>query len=330
MKVLLTGATGFIGNHLVEAFKKDGKDIRCLVRKDSKIGHCKQLGVELVYGDLLNKASLKEAFIGVDIIYHLAGKVFAHNDQDFFDINVTGTKNLLEVSVLNNIKKFIYFSSIAAVGPNMNGKTLLNEVSHCRPITAYGRSKYSAERLIKEFSYKYKLSSIIIRPPMVYGPGAQNCRSSRLFQMIRRRNFFFIGDGRNIINTCYIDNLIHGILLLDAKKENFEVKIYCFADAEVLTLYDLVKMIAVEEGVKLSKIHVPILLAKYIAILSQGLSTLLNFTPLITVDTWKEVINNWNYDMTFTKKELGFIPKVKLIDGIKKTVLWYRSRANIL
>ena len=163
---------------------------------------------------------------------------------------------------------------------------------------------------------------------MVYGPGAIQCRSSKLFQMIRKRKFLFVGDGKNKINTCYIENLINGVLLLDEKGGNLINTIHFFSDAEVLTFNELVKIIAEEEGVKVTNVHTPILFAKLIALISQGLSKVFNLTPLITLDTVREIVNTWNYDMTFTRKELGYMPKVKLKDGVRKTVLWNQLKKN--
>jgi nucleoside-diphosphate-sugar epimerase len=327
MKTFITGATGFIGSHLVEALRRNHRDVRCLVRKNCDREHLKKLGVEFVFGDLLDKDSLKKAVQGVNVVYHLAGKVFARNAREFFAINVTGTKNLIEASLSNGIDKFVYFSSIAAVGPNINRNTLLSENSPCKPVTAYGRSKCEAEKLIKEFSDKfsdkYKLSTVIIRPPMVYGPGAVHCRSSKLFRMISKKRFAFIGNGENNINTCFIENLIQGILLLEQREGLQKNNIYFFGDEEIISFREFVKIIADEGGIRMPDIHLSVPVAKCIALISQEVSRLFRFTPSITLDTIQEVINDWNYDMTFTKRELGYMPKVKLIDGVKRTIAWY-------
>ena len=331
MKIFITGATGFIGSHLVKTLQeRNNCEIKCLVRKNSKTGNLQKCDAELFFGDLLDKNSLQEGVKDCKVIYHLAGKVFARKTEDFIDVNVTGTKNLLEAAVSAKIEKFIYFSSIAAVGPNRRKDVLLNENSPCRPITSYGKSKYEAEKLVHAFSKHYELSSIIIRPPMVYGPGATDCRSAKLFEMIRGKKFVFIGDGKNTLNTCYIENLIHGVLLLNEKGKSLGDKTYFFADAEVSTMQELVSLIAAKEKVKVNNIHMPIACAQYIAFLLQGLSKLFNFSPLITSDMVGELINSWHYDMTLGTRELGYVPKVQLHDGIERTVSWYRDRRGIV
>ena len=327
MKIFITGATGFIGSHLVKTLQeKNDCEIKCLVRKSSETETLQKCDVELFFGDLLDKDSLQEGVKDCHVIYHLAGKVFARKIEDFLDVNVTGTKNLLEAAASAKIEQFIYFSSIAAVGPNRKRDVLLNENSPCRPITSYGKSKYEAEKIVHAFSKNYELPSIIIRPPMVYGPGAIDCRSAKLFEMIREKKFVFVGNGKNKLNTCYIENLLHGVLLLNEKEKILGEKIYFFADAEISTMQELVNLIAAKEGVKVNNVNIPVTCAKSIAFFLQGLSELFNFSPLITLDMVGELINNWNYDMTLGTKELGYVPKVQLHDGIERTVSWYRSK----
>ena len=331
MKIFITGATGFIGSHLVKTLQeKNNCEIKCLVRKNSETETLQKCDVELFFGDLLDENSLKEGVQDCNVIYHLAGKVFAQKIEDFLDVNVTGTKNLLEAAVSAKIEKFIYFSSIAAVGPNRKLDVLLSEDSPCRPITSYGKSKYEAEKLVHAFSKNYELPSIIIRPPMVYGPGATDCRSAKLFKMIREKKFIFIGNGKNKLNTCYIENLIHGVLLLNEKKKILGEKIFFFADAEVSTMQELVNLIAAKEGVKVNNIHIPVICAKFLAMILQGLGKVLHFTPMINLEMVGELINSWNYDMTLGTRELGYVPKVQLHDGIGRTVSWYRCKRGIV
>lgn len=174
MKTLVTGATGFIGSHLVKALVEQGKDVRCLVRKTSDTQYLNELGVELFYGDLLYKESLQEVAKNVNIVYHLAGIVHSKKSSDYYKINTNGTQNLVEVFLSEKIERFVYLSSIAAVGPNREHGILLNEQSPCRPIDPYGRSKLGAEKLLMNFFKKYGFPIVIIRPPTVYGPSGRS------------------------------------------------------------------------------------------------------------------------------------------------------------
>lgn len=118
MKTLVTGASGFIGKHLVRTLVEQGRDVRCLVRETSNTQYLDDLGVELFYGDLLNTDSLKGIIKDVKIVYHLAGQIHSKYSRDFYKVNFDGTRNLVEECLPEKIERFVFLSSIAAVGPN--------------------------------------------------------------------------------------------------------------------------------------------------------------------------------------------------------------------
>jgi nucleoside-diphosphate-sugar epimerase len=207
LKTLVTGATGFIGTHLVKALVEEGRDVKCLVRKTSNTKFLEGLGVEFFYGDLRIKDSLKGIIKDVNIVYHLAGEIYSKRSRDFYRINLDGTKNLVEVGLSENIDKFIFLSSIAAVGPNREHDILLNEQSLCSPINPYGRSKLEAEKLLTKFFEKYEFPAIIIRAPIIYGPSKQSNIITKILHMIYKNRFLIMGDGKNLRSLCYIDNL---------------------------------------------------------------------------------------------------------------------------
>jgi len=283
MKTLITGATGFIGNHVLKALCEKNLDVRCLVRESSKVEQLKKKDVELAYGDLLNRDSLRNATRGIDTIYHLAGEVYSTKDTNYH-LNVIGTKNLIEACLADNIKKFVYLSSIAAVGPNTGRDVVWDEKSPCNPISPYGRSKYEAEKLLLQTFRANKFPVVIIRPPIVYGPGVSH--SSRVFMFVHLINkglYRAVGDGRNLISMCYVDNLVHGILLA-GQKSAMAGEIYFIADERPYAINEIAEAIAREEGVRLSSFHVPIWLAKIMAIVLSVPSLLFGFVPPLTLD----------------------------------------------
>lgn len=128
MKVLVTGATGFIGSHLVEALVQRGAQVRCLVRDKTKLGWVKDAPVEFVVGNCLEKNSLQQAVQDVDQVFHLAGAIMAVKEKTYFEVNGLGTENLVQACIENNprLKKFIYLSSQAAAGPCQSGEKKKN------------------------------------------------------------------------------------------------------------------------------------------------------------------------------------------------------------
>jgi len=321
-RTLVTGATGFIGKHLVKALVKEGREVRCLVRKKSNTKDMVKLGVELCYGDLLSKQSLEGAIDGVDFIHHIAGEVYSKRVTDYYNTNVVGTKNLIEVCYNKNIKKFMYLSSIAAVGQNANRDNLLNEKSPCNPMTPYGKSKFIAEKMVLESFYTNRIPVVIIRPPIVYGPG-QPYILTRFFRMIEKGDFKIIGDGNNLKSFCYIDNLIQGILLAENSEKSVG-KIYFISDNQIYTPKMIAQAIANEEGVAISQKHLPFLVSSFCGLLFLLLVKVFRVYS-ISLYSIKTMTVNFGCDISRSKEELGYNPSIDLEEGVKRTLHWCRE-----
>ena len=330
MKTLVTGATGFIGGHLVKALHERGRAIKCLVRNNSQTGFLKQLGVELIYGDMADKDSLKKALKETDIIYHAAGEVFALDAENYYTVNVAGVKNLLEACANGAVKKLIHFSSSSATGPNPVRDIPVNEDSPCCPITPYGKSKLDGEKLIREFSKHFNVPTVIIRPPLVYGPGvSQSSRVLMFLKLIHKGAFRIIGSGNNLVSLCNIDNLIHGLLLVEKESRSLG-ETYFLSDERPYTVNEIAETIAQEEGKQLPIPHMPFWVAN---ILSIGLSLpakLFGFTSPLTRNTVKELKNNWFVDIKKAQSELGYQPIVDFKYGVKKTVEWFLNEYLVI
>lgn len=324
MKTLITGATGFIGQHLVKNLVEQGRDIRCLVRKTSDAQYLKKLGVELFYGDLLNRDSLKNIVKGVNIVHHLAGEVYSPRSGNYFKINVEGTKNLVEACLPQNIERFIFLSSIQASGPNQAQGILLNEQSPCKPVTSYGKSKLEAEKVIYEKYKKRNFPAVIIRAPMVYGPGSLKCRSAALFQRINKGAFRLIGKKDHLISTCYIDNLIHGILLAEKNKKAIG-KTYFIADRKPHTLLEISNTIAQELMVKLPGGRLPVAVSYLITMILLIPNTIFNFSRLFSWDTMREITNDWACNISFIESEIDYRPSIDFNKGVRTTALWFKK-----
>lgn len=327
MKILVTGATGFIGRHLVRRLVKEERSVKCLVREKSSIKSLEKLGVELVYGDLLNKDSLKRV-VGdeeVSVVYHLASAVYARNNKEFYEVNVSGTRNLLRSCSQNGLKKFIYLSSLAVCGLSKK-ESLINETSPCNPFTPYGRSKLIAENLILDFYNGSNTSVIIIRAPVVYGPDGQADLLTDNFQKILGGRAYIISDGTNLRSLCYIDNLIEGLVLAERRVKS-KSNIYVIADGKVYTFIEIVNTIADIYNIKLHKFCLPSLVAS----ISRHI---LNLCTLLGFFSWKlyslATMNvDLGCDITCAKEELGYYPGITLQEGIKRTIQWYKEEGRL-
>jgi nucleoside-diphosphate-sugar epimerase len=310
MVILITGGTGRIGKHLVNALVNQGEKVRVLVRK----GMIENENVEVFYGDILNKESIKKAVDGVDVIYHLAAIVDYLAPKDLmFNVNVIGTKNLLEVS---KAKKFIYLSSTAAMGKKLK-EIPANENTPCHPSDFYGKTKLDAEKLVKESG------GTIIRSADVFGPGFRE-GYDYLIEGLESGNLPIIGDGKNFIQWIHINDLIQALIL--AKENGNSGEVYIVAGKEVKTFNECVELLTKYLQVEPPKKHVSKFLAKTKVNFNMLKAKVKKERPKVISEYVEKITANRSFDISKAKKELGFEPKVSYEDAAREMVEEYKSK----
>ena len=323
MKTLVTGASGFIGKHLVRTLLEQGRDVRCLVRKTSDTRYLEELGVELFYGDLLDKDSLKDIAKGVNIVYHLAGEIYSNRCKDFYRVNFDGTRNLVEVCRTEKLEKFVFLSSIAAVGPNRKRGILLNEQSPCKPLDPYGRSKLQAEQLLIQFLEKNVFPVVIIRAPTVYGPLGKSIILKKILDKIRTGHFITLGNGNNLRSMCYIDNLIQGLMAAE-RSSNSGGEVYFISDERAYTYNEIFQKIAEQFEATLKESHLPRWLGEICGFAFKLISiTGLYALPLYMA--WHMVLD-MACDIKKAKELLNYKPRIETKEGIERTVKYFMEK----
>lgn len=317
MDILVTGATGFIGSYLIKTLSMKKHKIRCLVRESSNIESLKKLDVELWFGDLNDKKTLKGVTRGVDIVFHLAaiGDINATSEKYYTTysyVNVDGTKNLLEECIKHDIKKFVHFSSVAAMG-DLKKKDPISEKDKCKPKTPYEKSKRKSELVALSFWKKYRIPVVILRPTMVYGEGAKK-ESSKIEKSVKLKIVPILGNGNNLIHMVHVKNVVQAAIL--AAKRGKAGEIYIISD-EFYTWNETVNLVAQKMGIKTFKIHIPIFIAKPFVILIEEISKILNFIPPFTSRRLEGLSTNVRYDLSKTEKELNYKPTIKFFSKNK-------------
>jgi len=315
MKVLVTGGSGFIGSYLVRELVKKKYKVRCLVREGSNIGALKKLGVELWFGDLMGKKSLRGIAKDIDVVFHLAAvvKVKAVSKKHYAvygDVNVKGTANLLKECTKVNIKKFIHFSSIAAMG-NLEKIGPISEMGRCKPKTVYEKTKRESELVCLKFWKKYNIPVVILRPSMVYG--GKKKEANKIEKSVGLRIVPILGDGKNLIHMVHVKDVAKAAML--SMKRGRSGEIYIISD-ESYTWNNFVDTIAVKMGIRIFKLHIPIFASRIIADLIESISKLLYIIPPFTHDILKSLTSDTVYDISKARKELGYKPTIKF-SGIK-------------
>ncbi len=317
MNILITGATGFIGKYLTAALSKT-YSVRCLVRKTSDIKGLRDLNVNLVYGDLLDKTSLLPALDKIDLVYHLAGEVYSRKKDDFYKGNVIATQNLLEACKEKGTKRIIFLSSVGVYKPVIS-RTLLTEKLECEPITYYGKTKLDAEEIIK----KYDIPWVIVRAPVVYGPCQPRVLNRFFLNAINGEKIYVVGDGDNLRSLCYIDNLIEGLILLAGKQDN-EGKHFLLSDDLPYTFNEIIAAASTVMKHKIEVVHLPKILGDISWVVYNFMANLLDLY-FLELYSMKIMQLNLGCDITKAKKEMGYNPTVALEAGIKKTIDWIEN-----
>jgi nucleoside-diphosphate-sugar epimerase len=319
MKVLITGASGFIGSHLAEKLLGQGYEVACLKRKTSDTKWLEGLNIKFIPGDCCDKGSLNDYIKDYDYILHLSGLTKANSKRDFYMVNEKGTENIIEaVSRYNSgIKRFIYLSSLSAFGPMVN-KNLPSENSKPHPVSDYGKSKLMGENAVLKYRNRVPIS--ILRPTVVYGP--RDRQLFLLFKLIKKGILPYWGDG--YISLIYIDDLIDAIILT-MQREDAVGKTYFISDGKVYSNNEVLNEIASALDVRVFKIRLPKPVLPLIGFLGDGIGKITGKSTMINRDKMKELVHtHWVCDISKARDELGFEPKVGIKKGIKWTVDWYK------
>lgn len=325
MKALVTGGTGFIGSHLVEKLVVKGHEVRCLVRQTSNSARVKELGVELTYGDAMDKDSLSQAMKGREVVYHLVGggaisTASKEGWKKLWQLNVGSLRNILEVASRQDITRVVYFSSIAAMGVQKN--TVLDESSPCQPRIPYEQVKYESEQLARKYYLDSGVPVVIIRPPLVYGPGDTKSEVLKMARLIKRKLFPLIGGGKAVMPCVYVEDVAEGAILA-AQSERAAGNTYILSDKQSYPFKQIVRTIAEEMGANLRLVYIPLWLAKAGVGAVEITSKIVKTEPFFTLYRLGSMTSHRFVSIEKARQELGYEPKFDLKQGLQKTIQWY-------
>ncbi len=322
MKNLVTGATGFIGSFIAEELVKRGEYVRALVRKTSDTKFLKSIGVDLFYGDLSDRDSVYAATKGIDKVFHSAALVGDWvSREEAFKINVDGTKHLLNAAKEEKVKRFIFVSSLAVLGMRDHHKTPSDPPCELTG-DVYADTKIESEKFVTKFSKEKNLPFTVIRPGFVFGP-RDNKVIPRIVDYLKKGKYIFIGSGKNKVNMIYIENLADAIVNASYSEKTLG-EVYNITNDSGMTMMDVAYTVADLWGCKRPTKH----LAKGIA---YTLCNIMEFfarlakakePPLLNKTRLKFLTLNLDFDITKIKRDLGYEPKVDMLEGLKRTKDW--------
>jgi UDP-glucose 4-epimerase len=321
-RVLITGASGFVGYHLVYEALKNNLSVFASVRKSSDVEHLKDLDVQFTYLDFNDLSSLKNDLKEnqYDYIIHAAGVTKARSQKEYDHINAGYTHNLA-LAVLDSgikLKRFVLISSLAALGPLKSLQGTITEETIPHPITAYGKSKLLAEENLKAFS---SLHYIILRPTGVYGPRDKGIFI--FFKQLVKGIEPYIGRIKQKFSFIYVSDLAKvAIKALYAGDK----KAYNLSDGNFYDRYELGNITKEVLNLKTVKFHLPVNFVKIIATISEKYGSLNNRASILNTEKLDELMAvNWSCDIEQAKADLGFYPEYNLKAGVTATLKWYKS-----
>jgi nucleoside-diphosphate-sugar epimerase len=329
MKLLLTGGSGFIGSRLALAARAQQLDVVVTgqVNNDaerSRVAEMTRAGVTLETGPLQDADFARRIVAGCDLVIHLAAAQHEANvpDSYFEEVNIGGTRSLLNASRAAGVRRFVYGSTIGVYGSAAEG--MLDEDSPTRPDNIYGRTKLAAEKVVQDEAGD--LETCIVRISETYGPG--DFRLLNLFRAIDKGAFMMIGDGQNRRQAMHVKDLIEGLLI--ASRHPAAVgQTFVMPGNEAMTTREMVATIAGALGRPVPRLRLPLWPFIAAAVVFEG-----TFKPLgIQPPLHRRRLDFFRKSFVFSTKKaeglLGFVPRVTFAEGARETAAWYREQGML-
>ena len=336
MKVLVTGATGLLGSHLVERLLEQGHQVRALARKTSDISHLKTTGAKIMFASLDGSNDILPAVRDMDAVIHTAARVMPGwgTWEDFESTAVKGTKNLLEACVKAGVKRFVYVSSVTVMGKNCLKDVPADESSSCEigPLcqhTFYDWSKLLGEQAALEFHKQGKVNVTVVRPGMMYGP---RCRllTDRIFRFVKTFPIVFLPGKANAKTALVYVTDVADCVIMAATSDKAAGQIYNVAPAHEVRYRDFVEALAKAMGKPGFHITMPLFVIHAVGAVTELWAKLRKSKnlPFLTRADVRFLKEGMNIDGSKAMRDLGWEPKVSIEEGTRLYVQWRKGQGN--
>jgi nucleoside-diphosphate-sugar epimerase len=330
MRVILTGCSGFLGGHLVEAFRQHGHTVAGIIRPDSRAGSLPLPEPELFRSALDDAPRLQQAMKNADVVVHAAAKVHTHGFwRDFANVTIGGTQNVLQAAIDARVPRFVQISTVGVYGfPRPNSKPFRETDAYGKihRWNYYSRAKVEAEKTVFAAHQSGRITVTVIRPTLMYGP-RDSTTFDRIVAALRARRMKWIGDGQNRLSLIYVSDVARAIVLA-ATSPGAAGKAYnVAADEASPTQKEFLTRICELMELPLPSSTVPYNLAYATGFAGESIAHLTRYCvcPPVTRLTVLLFGGPRRFDSNRIRSELGWQPAVSFEDGISQTVEWYRK-----
>ncbi|NGZ95863.1 MAG: hypothetical protein CV089_06995 [Nitrospira sp. WS110] len=329
LKVLVTGASGFLGTALVNELCKGGVAVRAVLRETKQFTLLPSL-VEMVWSDIRDAQKIREVVSGCNAIVHLAAKAHAIDDcgveQDYQAINVEGTRNVLDAAVASGVRRVVFASSVKVFGEETSG--CIDESWPPDPKTGYGRSKWLAEQLISDYATRHGLTAVSLRLPMVYGP----TKKGNLYQMIEaidQRRFPVLPRIPTVRSLLHVQNFVQAVVLC-LQAPQFKQAAYIVTDAHPYNVAELYDWLRAGLGRSPARWRVPLWVLKGGARAGDLLQLVNGWHIPLSSEILTKLIGGAWFSAAAITRELGYQATHSFAETVPELIAFYRNSTSIL
>lgn len=325
-KIAVTGATGFLGQHLCERLLDNGYSVSILARDPEKAKALAGRVEKTVIGDITDRDAIAELVAGADIVIHLVSnfRTASGPPESYIKTNLKGTETVLEASRNADVQRFIHCSTIGVHGSVKS--TPASEDSPYNPGDLYQKTKMEAELVCHREMQKSAMEIIIIRPCSMYGPG--DLRMLKMFKMLSKNRFFLVGPCRENFHAVYIDDIVEGFML-SITTQGIAGETFIIGGPGYLPLDDYIKTAAKAVGSSPPGMRFPYSLFISAALLCEMICVPLRIEPPLHRRRVRFFKNNRAFSIDKARNILGYQPTVDLEEGMRRTVDWYRENGYL-
>jgi nucleoside-diphosphate-sugar epimerase len=328
MRVLLTGASGLLGHHLITALHERGHIVRALVLPNEDATHLEARHVAIYRGDVREPETLLAPMQRVELVFHLAGMMGVWRPmKDYWSVNVTGVENVCRAALAAGVERLIHISSWTVYGMD-HGQAMREDAPLAPFQEPYAVTKTEGDKVVQRLIAEEQLPAVIIRPGTFFGPG-DRLHFGRMADRVRGGKGLVIGSGRNALPFVYVTDVVQG-LMLAAEKTRAVGQAYNITNDEPMTQEAFLRAIAEELGVAPPRLHVPYdpMYAAAAVIEKTAIRLGAKKQPVVTRLGVKLFGSDNRHSVAKARAELGYNPRVTLREGVRLAAEWHRTQGQ--